>query len=124
MCEYIWYLEEAMEDVFPQEDFDDDPYDLMDPDYWFMNKLNRRAMRLWKGEQVDGAVLQWGLNDYGELIEPREILSLPAAVMAGWRYLLSLKSTPRYMRLRAPMHVTLENKSWQEFCESGRVSSF
>ena len=60
-----------MEDVFPQEDFDDDPYDLMDPDYWFMNKLNIRAMRLWKGEQVDGAVLQWGLNDYGELIEPR-----------------------------------------------------
>ena len=107
MCEYIWYLEEEMEDVFPQEDFDDDPYDLMDPDYWFMNKLNRRAMRLWKGEQVDGSSLQWKiLHKEWKEIEPVEILSLPTAVMAGWRYLTSLKSTPRYMRRRAPMHVT------------------
>ena len=90
-----------------------------DPDKWLMDKILLRAVRLWKGEQVDGSPLQWEIDQRWKDIEPREILSLPTAVMAGWRYLTSLKSTPRYMR--APMHVTLENKSWREFYESGNV---
>ena len=85
-----------------------------DPDKWLMDKILLRAMRLWKGEQVDGSNLQWGPNKWLD-IEPRDILSLPTAVMAGWRYLTSFKSTPRYMRRCAPMHETLENKSWREF---------
>ena len=89
-----------------------------DPDGWFLDKLVRRAMRLWQGEQIDGSALQWGVDEQGKLIQPREIQSFPNAVMAGWRYLTSLKSAPRY--LRAPMHVSLENRSWNEFHESGR----
>ena len=69
-------------------------------------------MRLWQGEQIDGSILQWGVDERGELIQPREIQAFPTAVMSGWRYSTSLKSTARY--LRAPMHVRLENKSWRE----------
>ena len=90
-----------------------------DPDEWLMDKVLLRAVRLW--EQVDGSALQWKIHRELKDIEPVEILSLPTAVMAGWRYLTSLKSTPRCMRRRAPMHVTLENKSGHEFYEAGRV---
>ena len=37
-----------------------------------------------------------------------DVLERPEAVMAGFRYLTSLKSTPR--SLRAPMHSSLFNK--------------
>ena len=94
----------------------------LDPDKWLMDKVLLRAVRLWKGEQVDGSSLQWEINQRWKDIEPREILSLPTAVMAGWRYLTSLKSTPRYMR--SSMHVSLESRSWYEFNESGRVLFF
>lgn len=122
LIEYIWHLEEEMEQILENE-YDCEYDDLNeDPDEWLMDKVLLRAVRLWKGEQVDGSSLQWKiLHKEWKEIEPVEILSLPTAVMAGWRYLTSLKSTPRYMRRRAPMHVTLENKSWHEFYESGRV---
>ena len=122
LIEYIWHLEEEMEQILENE-YDCEYDDLNeDPDEWLMDKVLMRAVRLWKGEQVDGSSLQWKiLHKEWKEIEPVEILSLPTAVMAGWRYLTSLKSTPRYMRRRAPMHVTLENKSWREFYESGRV---
>ena len=89
-----------------------------DPDMWFLDKLARRAMRLWRGEQIDGSFLLWGVDESGALIQPREILTYPTAVMAGWRFLTSLRSTPRY--LRAPMHVSLDHRSWREFYDSGR----
>ena len=122
LIEYIWHLEEEMEQILENE-YDCEYDDLNeDPDEWLMDKVLLRAVRLWKGEQVDGSSLQWKiLHKEWKEIEPVEILSLPTAVMAGWRYLTSLKSTPRYMRRRAPMHVTLENKSWREFYESGHV---
>lgn len=122
LIEYIWHLEEEMEQILENK-YDCEYDDLNeDPDEWLMDKVLLRAVRLWKGEQVDGSSLQWKiLHKEWKEIEPVEILSLPTAVMAGWRYLTSLKSTPRYMRRRAPMHVTLENKSWREFYESGRV---
>ena len=124
LIEYIWHLEEEMEQILENK-YDCEYDDLNeDPDEWLMDKVLLRAVRLWKGEQVDGSSLQWKIlhaNSTWKEIEPVEILSLPTAVMAGWRYLTSLKSTPRYMRRRAPMHVTLENKSWREFYESGRV---
>ena len=88
------------------------------PDMWFLDKLARRAMRLWRGEQIDGSFLLWGVDESGALIQPREILTYPTAVMAGWRFLTSLRSTPRY--LRAPMHVSLDHRSWREFYDSGR----
>ena len=118
LIEYIWHLEEEMEQILEEENHLD--YDDLnsDPNKWLMDKVLVRAMRLWKGEQVDGSNLQWGPNKWLD-IEPRDILSLPTAVMAGWRYLTSLKSTPRYMR--SPMHVSLESRSWYEFNESGRV---
>ena len=121
LIEYIWHLEEEMEPILENK-YDCEYDDLNeDPDEWLMDKVLLRAVRLWKGEQVDGSALQWKIHRELKDIEPVEILSLPTAVMAGWRYLTSLKSTPRYMRRRAPMHVTLENKSWREFYESGRV---
>ena len=121
LIEYIWHLEEEMEQILENE-YDREYDDLNeDPDEWLMDKVLLRAVRLWKGEQVDGSSSQWKIHEDLKDIEPVEILSLPTAVMAGWRYLTSLKSTPRYMRRRAPMHVTLENKSWREFYESGRV---
>ena len=121
LIEYIWHLEEEMEQILENK-YDCEYDDLNeDPDEWLMDKVLLRAVRLWKGEQVDGSALQWKIHRELKDIEPVEILSLPTAVMAGWRYLTSLKSTPRYMRRRAPMHVTLENKSWREFYESGRV---
>ena len=77
-----------------------------DPDRWFMDRVMKRAVRLWKGEQVDGSVLEWGgldANGYYERVI--DILQSPCAVMAGYRYITSLKSTPRH--LRAPMHESL-----------------
>ena len=68
-----------------------------------------RALRLWKGEQVDGTVLEpWEAEEDGFLLEHNFILALPSAVLAGWRYLTSLKSTPRFVR--APMYWSLFNK--------------
>ena len=119
LIEYIWHLEEEMEQILENE-YDCEYDDLNeDPDEWLMDKVLLRAVRLWKGEQVNGSSLQWKIHEDLKDIEPVEILSLPTAVMAGWRYLTSLKSTPRYMR--SPMHVSLESRSWYEFNESGRV---
>ena len=55
-----------------------------DPDRWFMDRVMKRAVRLWKGEQVDGSVLEWGgldANGYYERVI--DILQSPCAVMAG-----------------------------------------
>ena len=77
-----------------------------DPDRWFMDRVMKRAVRLWKGEQVDGSVLEWGGSDANGYYERViDILQSPCAVMAGYRYITSLKSTPRH--LRAPMHESL-----------------
>ena len=78
-----------------------------DPDKWYLELVQLRALRLWKGEQVDGTVMgPWGWPEFPD--EPKYILGLPSAVMAGWRYLTSLETAPRM--LRAPMHWSLLNK--------------
>ena len=83
-----------------------DPCDVaVDTDYWFMGRVALRAIYLWQGEQVDGSIFKWGRE---KVFRADDILELPGAVMAGYRYLTSLKSSPRY--LRAPMHWSLFNK--------------
>ena len=98
---------------------------VLDTDYWFMGHVKTRATKLWQGEQVDGSMFIWGPGSCGPPLSNREyydepgdddesllgttqVLELPEAVMAGYRYLTSLKSSPRY--LRAPMHWSLFNK--------------
>ena len=74
---------------------------------WYLELVQLRALRLWKGEQVDGTVMEpWGWPEFPD--EPKYILGLPSAVMAGWRYLTSLETAPRM--LCAPMHWSLLNK--------------
>ena len=46
-----------------------------------------------------------GLDANGYYERVIDILQSPCAVMAGYRYITSFKSTPRY--LRAPMHESL-----------------
>ena len=116
--EYMWGLESVMDE--------DDKYwgrerghgmvdtakkdspMVIDTDYWFMGFVQSRAMFLWQGEQVDGSMFVWGpeYDDLGDIYQ--DVLEMPGAVMAGFRYLTALKSTPRY--LRAPMHPSLFNK--------------
>ena len=85
LIEYIWHLEEEMEQILENEydceydDLNEDPdeYDDLneDPDEWLMDKVLLRAVRLWKGEQVDGSALQWKIHRELKDIEPVEILS-------------------------------------------------
>ena len=109
LMEYIWSLEILIEKVDIRGDFDEDypdPCDIaVDTDFWFMGRVAWRAIYLWQGEQVDGSIFKWGRE---KVFRADDILELPGAVMAGYRYLTSLKSSPRY--LRAPMHWSLFNK--------------
>ena len=84
---------------------------------YMVTQIEWHAMRLWKGEQVDGTILPSWASFYKECgttevnFPAQELLQWPtcSAVMAGWRYLTSLKSTPRYMRY--PMHEDLFRRS-------------
>ena len=80
---------------------------VQDPDTWFMNNVAHRAAYLWQGEQVDGSIFEWG-SRHEENGGWNFAMEFPGAVMAGYRYLTSLKSSPRYMR--AGMHSSLFNK--------------
>ena len=108
--EYLWHLEMFMDEMFKDEDSDlDEDSDMVhDTDSWFLSHVQRHALYLWRGGQVDGSYFEW----YAEykVLGGRylDVLERPEAVMAGFRYLTSLKSTPR--SLRAPMHSSLFNK--------------
>ena len=60
LIEYIWHLEEEMEQILENK-YDCEYDDLNeDPDEWLMDKVLLRAVRLWKGEQVEGSSLHSG----------------------------------------------------------------
>ena len=77
---------------------------LADIDRWWMDQVENRAVMLWRGEQVDGQLFEWYRDDEGFKVY-NEIFGMETAVMAGYRYLTSLKSTPRQLRTR--MHERL-----------------
>ena len=121
LCEHIWYLEDEIEKIWVDEshpdhqDVRDNPQGTQE---FMVSSIEFHAMRLWKGEQVDGTILrswarayeEWGLDPTeGGSMPGSFILKWPSAVMAGWRYLTSLQSTPRYMRY--PMHEDLFRRS-------------
>ena len=72
---------------------------------WMMSMLSRAA-KLWRGRQVDGSVWEWKRERDG-VVYHSDNLEMETAVCAGWRYLTSLASTPRYLRTSVPMHPSL-----------------
>ena len=92
----------------PEEVSSKDSDMVHDTDSWFLSHVQRRALYLWRGGQVDGSYFEW-YAEY-EVLGGRylDVLERPEAVMAGFRYLTSLKSTPR--SLRGAMHSSLFNK--------------
>jgi len=95
---------------------EDDENDFPRPanlDRWFMNQVMDHAVRLWRGGQVDGSVWEWESEFDARqfwrrdswVTDPKVLIASRDAVMAGYRYVTSFKSTPRY--LRAPMHEDL-----------------
>lgn len=116
----MWSLEQELEDVTPDDDDVRDLYGdltfVTDPNKWFLREMVRRAAQLWRGEQVDGTVHdRWGLEDDGvpdgPPKHPTEVIRYSTAVMAGWRYLTSFKSTPQYVR--PGMHDLLFIRSYE-----------
>ena len=93
LCEFIRYLDDV-------RDWQNDaPKRQKD----WMEQVEGHAARLWYGEQVNG---DWfGVDDTWRN---------PRAICAGYRYLTSLSSCPRSMRL--PMHVDLFAKRDIEGC--------
>ena len=69
------------------------------PDKFFMDNVEWRALYLWQGEQVDGSTFKD--NGQDALLWPgvKIIINKRNAVMAGYRYLVSFRSTPRRMRV-------------------------
>ena len=92
----------------PEEVSSKDSDMVHDTDDWFISHVQQRALYLWRGGQVDGTYFEWYAE--AEVLGRGylDVLERPEAVMAGFRYLTSLKSTPR--SLRAPMHSSLFNK--------------
>ena len=118
LCEHIWYLEDEIEKIWGDESHPDHQEVRDHPEGTQKNMVSQiefHAMRLWKGEQVDGTVMPSWARCFEEAgmtsgsVPARRILKWPGAVMAGWRYLTSLKSAPRYMRY--PMHEDLFRRS-------------
>ena len=92
------------------EDSEDDPaWPAAGLDSWFMDGVMHQAVCLWRGGQADGSEWEWESEfDWGTITwftDTKELLASRGAVMAGYRYVTSFKSTPRY--LRAPMHEDL-----------------
>ena len=99
-----------MDGVLEDEDNEDDPaWPAAGLDSWFMDQVMLRAVCLWRGGQADGSEWEWkseiDWRTYRWYTYPKELMASRGAVMAGYRYITSFKSTPRY--LRAPMHEDL-----------------
>ena len=92
----------------PEEVSSKDSDMVHDTDSWFLSHVQRHALYLWRGGQVDGSYFEWYAESKVLGSGYLDVLERPEAVMAGFRYLTSLKSTPR--SLRAPMHSSLFNK--------------
>jgi hypothetical protein len=88
LCEFIRY----MDDVPPECGWQNDAPKRCDGGW--LEQVEGRAARLWYGKQVNG---DW--------FEADDTWRSPRAICAGYRYLTSLASCPRSMRL--PMHVDL-----------------
>ena len=90
-------------------DLGDTPPHPANVDSWFMKQVMLRAVCLWRGGQVDGSVWEWesefDWRAFSWFTDTKGLLASRDAVMAGYRYVTSFKSTPRY--LRAPMHEDL-----------------
>ena len=126
--EYIWSLEEELEDddddwcvcaggnpEHPDAECDyyKDIYykfgTFETPDKWFAHQVERRALHLWRGEQVDGSTWSGPQSPARVPLEdmyiwpgadwPGAKYFMDRAVMAGYRYLVSFRSTPRHMRV-------------------------
>ena len=113
--EYIWSLEEELEDsedlIFAEDLEKSDWLEKMcreggffwdSPEQWFMQMVEWRAMELWQGEQVDGSTFKFDLYGVSAWTWPgaKYFMDTPSAVMAGYRYLVSFRSTPRRMRVK------------------------
>ena len=98
-----------MDGVLEANEADDPDYPAAGLDSHFMDKLMLRAVCLWRGGQADGSEWEWksemDWQTYRWYTYPKELMASRGAVMAGYRYITSFKSTPRY--LRAPMHEDL-----------------
>ena len=64
LCEHIWWLEDEVEYIL-KHDWDHDELHHCDhdevlhqPEKYMLEHIEFFAMRLWKGEQVDGTVMQ------------------------------------------------------------------
>ena len=79
------------------------------PDKLFAHQVERRALHLWRGEQVDGSTWSGPQSPARVPLEdmyiwpgadwPGAKYFMDRAVMAGYRYLVSFRSTPRHMRV-------------------------
>ena len=108
LCEHIWWLEDEVEYILKTEFYHCDHDEVLhQPEKYMLEHIEFFAMRLWKGEQVDGTVMQSWARIYkeenitpavGGTIRADRITKFPSAVMAGYRYITSFKSTPRCMR--------------------------
>ena len=123
LCEHIWWLENEVEYILKHDWHPDHDEVLHEPDKYMLENIEFFAMRLWKGEQVDGTVLQSWARIYkeenitpavGGTIRADRITKFPSAVMAGYRYITSFKSTPRCMR--PLMHDDLFSRSCEFRC--------
>ena len=65
-----------------------------------------RAMDLWQEEHVDGSTSKF--DEYGVSAwtwpGAKYFMDTPSAVMAGYRYFVSFRSTPRRMRVKGYVH--------------------
>ena len=101
--EYIWSLEEELEDsedlIFAEDLEKSDWLEQMcreggffwdSPEQWFVQMVEWRAMELWQGEQVDGSTFKFDLYGVSAWTWPgaKYFMDTPSAVMAGYRYLL------------------------------------
>ena len=83
LCEHIWYLEDEIEKIWVDESHPDhqDVRDNPEGTQEFMvSSIEFHAMRLWKGEQVDGTVLRSWARAYEEWgLDPTEGGSMPGS---------------------------------------------
>ena len=47
LCEFMWSLEQELEDVTPDDDEVRNQQIITDPNKWFMRDMVRRAAQLW-----------------------------------------------------------------------------
>ena len=66
LCEHIWWLEDEVEYILKHEWHCDHDEVLHQPEKYILEHIEFFAMRLWKGEQVDGTLMQSWAKIYKE----------------------------------------------------------